>query len=317
MGCAAARAIARDGHDVVVYEQFGFGHHNGSSHGHTRIVRLAYPEPEWVRLATESFDGWRELEDESGTRLLELYGLVEFADDRAHGSHDALAAAGASFEPLTEDQVRARWPMAAPPGWTALFQQRAGIVRADLALRAFLDSAVRHGARLHDSTRVASVDDVDADVVVVTAGSWVRTFADLPVRTTRETVVYFRRDGAPLPSLVQLDPTVPGAAMYSLWDPEHGLKAGAHHAGTPCGPELDGDPDPVLVERISEWVAATHLDADPSPVALQTCRYTTTADERFILRRDGRTVIGSACSGHGFKFAPAVARRLADLVAGG
>jgi len=317
MGCAAARAIARDGHDVVVYEQFGFGHDNGSSHGRTRIVRLAYPEPEWVRLAAESFDGWRELEDESGTRLLELYGLVEFADDRAHGSHDALATTGASFEPLTEDQVRARWPMAAPPGWTALFQQRAGIIRADLALRAFLDSAVRHGARLHDSTRVASVDDVDADVVVVTAGSWVRTFADLPVRTTRETVAYFRRDGAPLPSLVQLDPTVPGAAMYSLWDPEHGLKVGAHHAGTPCGPELDGGPDPVLVERISEWVAATHLDADPSPVVLQTCRYTTTADERFILRRDGRTVIGSACSGHGFKFAPAVGRRLADLVAGG
>ncbi len=318
MGCTAARAIARDGHDVVLYEQFEFGHDRGSSHGRTRIVRLAYPEREWVRLAAESFDGWRELEDESGVRLLELYGLVEFADERANGSHDALTALGASFEPLTERQVRGRWPLAAPPGWTALFQERAGIVRADLALRAFVDSAVRHGARLLDGTRVASVDDVDADVVVVTAGSWVRTFvADLPVRTTRETVAYFRRDGAPLPSLVQLDPTVPGAAMYSLWDPKHGLKVGAHHAGSPCEPDDDGGPDQELVDHIGAWVAATHLDADPTPVATQTCRYTTTSDERFVLRRDGRTVIGSACSGHGFKFAPTVGRRLADLVAGG
>jgi len=41
-----------------------------------------------------------------------------------------------------------------------------------------------------------------------------------------------------------------------------------------------------------------------------------TEDERFILERHGRVVIGSACSGHGFKFAPAIGRRLADLAAG-
>jgi glycine/D-amino acid oxidase-like deaminating enzyme len=52
---------------------------------------------------------------------------------------------------------------------------------------------------------------------------------------------------------------------------------------------------------------------DPTPVATETCLYTTTADEQFILERRGRVVIGSACSGHGFKFAPAVGRRLAAL----
>jgi sarcosine oxidase len=41
--------------------------------------------------------------------------------------------------------------------------------------------------------------------------------------------------------------------------------------------------------------------------------YTTTADEAFILERRGRLVIGSPCSGHGFKFAPAIGERLADL----
>ena len=45
----------------------------------------------------------------------------------------------------------------------------------------------------------------------------------------------------------------------------------------------------------------------------ESCLYTTTADESFVLERRNRIVIGSACSGHGFKFAPAIGRRLAAL----
>jgi len=140
-------------------------------------------------------------------------------------------------------------------------------------------------------------------------------FPDLPVHTTRETVAYFRREGAPLPSVVQLDPVTRGHALYSLHDPVHGLKAGAHHAGARVGPDDEGGPDPALLECVADWVARTYLDADPEPVAAETCMYTTTPDERFILERRGRVVIGSACSGHGFKFAPAVGRRLAEMAA--
>jgi sarcosine oxidase len=101
--------------------------------------------------------------------------------------------------------------------------------------------------------------------------------------------------------------------MFSLHDPVYGLKAGAHHAGAITDPDDVGEPDPALVERISTWVAERLQNADPEPVLAETCLYTTTPDERFILERRGRIVIGSACSGHGFKFAPAVGRRLADL----
>ena len=316
MGSATAYALAREGHEVTVYEQFEVGHTRGSSHGRSRIVRLAYPDLEFVELAKKSFAGWRELEQEAGVELLELNGLLELVGDLDQGSSAALDAAGAEYELVSAEDARRRWPVGVPDGWTALFQPEGGIVRADLAHRAFVDRAVAHGAELREHTRVDALDDVDARAVVVTAGPWVqRFFPDLPVHSTRETVAYFRREGAPLPSVVQLDPVTRGHALYSLHDSVHGLKAGAHHAGARIGPDDEGGPDPALVERVAEWVARTYPDADPEPVAAETCMYTTTPDERFILERRGRVVIGSACSGHGFKFAPAVGRRLAEMAA--
>jgi sarcosine oxidase len=316
MGAATAHALAREGHGVTLFEQFQVGHTRGSSHGRSRIVRLAYPEVEFVELAKESFAGWRELEREAGVELLQLNGLLELVDDLAQGSSDALDAAGADYELVSAEAARARWPVGVPDGWTALFQPEAGIVRADLAHRAFVDRAVANGVQLREDTRVDSLDDVEADAVVVTAGAWVsRFFPDLPVRTTRETVAYFRRSGEPLPSVVQLDPATRGHAMYSLHDPVHGLKAGAHHAGAEVGPDENGVPDTALVGRIADWVARTYPDAEPQPVAAETCMYTTTADEHFILERRGRVVIGSPCSGHGFKFAPAIGTRLARMAA--
>ena len=56
------------------------------------------------------------------------------------------------------------------------------------------------------------------------------------------------------------------------------------------------------------------LAADRS-LRAETCLYTNTADERFVLERRGNLVVGSPCSGHGFKFAPLIGERLAALAA--
>jgi monomeric sarcosine oxidase len=318
MGSAAAYALARQGRDVLLVEQFQVGNKHGSSHGRSRIVRLAYPEVEFVELAREAMAGWRELEQESGHELLELNGLLELVESSAQSSADALAAAGAEFELLDADGAQSRWPIGVPEGWTVLFQPEAGIVRADLAHRAFVDGALGHGARLEEETRVESLDELDAEVILVTAGPWIADFfPDLPVHTTRETLAYFRREGAPLPVVAQLDPETHGHLIYSLHDPLHGLKAGVHHGGVRVGPDEPGEPDPAVVERVAEWIARTYPDADPDPVEAETCMYTTTPDERFILERRGQVVIGSACSGHGFKFAPAIGTRLASMAVQG
>jgi sarcosine oxidase len=314
MGCASAWALTKEGHDVLLHEQFRVGHDRGSSHGRSRIVRLAYPEAEWVRMAQESMGAWRELEQEAGRQLLELNGLVELVGDRTQSSRDALEAADAEFELLDSETARARWPIGVPDGWSVLYQPEAGIVRADQALRAFLDCALALGARLEEETRVEDITELDADAVVVTAGAWVgKLVDDVPVRPTRETLAYFRRNGA-LPSIVQLDPETRGHALYSLHDPKYGLKAGLHHAGIEVDPDVHGGPSAELLDRVSAWVAATYPDVDPTPVHAETCLYTNTEDERFILDSRGRVVVCSACSGHGFKFAPVIGRRVADLV---
>jgi sarcosine oxidase len=310
MGCAAAWALAERGADVTLIEQFDLDNARGSSHGRTRIFRLAYPEPQWVELAEEALAGWRELEAQSGRDVLGLHGLVELCSSATLTSADVLDARGIEHRLLGRDEVRAHG-VALPDGWAALWQPDAGVVLADAARHAFLDVG---RPAIETGRRVESLDDVDADVVVVTAGPWVTALVpDVPVRVTRETVAFFARSGAPMPSVVELDEATRLHAMYALDDPVHGLKAGAHHAGHVADPDLEEGPDPELVARIAAWVGERFPDVDPAPVDAQSCVYTTTADESFILERRDGVVLGSACSGHGFKFAPAIGRRLAAL----
>jgi sarcosine oxidase len=312
MGAAAAWQLARRGADVVVYEQFELEHDRGSSHGRSRIVRLSYPDPEWVRLAAEARKGWGILERESGRTLLELYGLVEVAAAREVTSADGLAAEGLEHRFLAPAEAGALG-IGLPEGWVALLEPTGGVALADRALHAFLDEARARGARLETGARVDDLEALDADAVVVTAGAWIgRFFPDLPLRVTRETVAYFRRHGPPPPSVVELDERR-AHALFALHDPVHGLKAGVHHGGADADPDEPGEPDAATVDRVTAWLRERLPGVDPTPVAAETCLYTTTPDERFVLERRGRLVIGSACSGHGFKFAPAVGTRLADL----
>ena len=312
-GLAAAWALRRAGHDPVVYEQFELGHTRGSSHGRTRIFRLAYPEEQWVRLAQEALEGWRELERESGEELLDLNGMLELYRQGVVSSQAALEACSAACELLTHEETEARFGVRPGPESFVLFQPDAGVVYSDRALAAF-----SRGLDIRERHRIESLDDLDEAVVVVTAGPWARRLLepqgiDLPVVETRETIAYFRLDG-PVPSVVA-EVVTKGHGFYSLSDPVHGLKVGSHMRGTPADPDEVVGADPGLVEEIAAWTRERFPLADPEPLEPQSCFYTTTDDERFILERHGRIVVGSACSGHGFKFGPAIGRRLADLAA--
>jgi hypothetical protein len=129
-----------------------------------------------------------------------------------------------------------------------------------------------------------------------------------------ETICYFRLDDPrPLPSLVTVKRGRYAHGFFALADPVHGLKVGLHKGGVEVEGCLEGAPDPAVVEQVVDWTRERFQLADPEPAAAQTCLYTTLPDDEFVLERRGRVVVGSACSGHGFKFAPAVGERLARL----
>jgi sarcosine oxidase len=327
MGSAAARALARGGREVVVLERFRLGHRRGSSHGRSRIFRFSYRDRRYVRMAMEALPLWRELEEDAERELILTTGGLDLGS-AALDHAAALDAEGAAFEVLDHAQAARRFPAIVFPPGRALFQPDAGIALADRAVEAFARTARAAGAEiLEDRPATGIRPDGDhavvetagetfrARVAVVTAGGWARDLLapagfDLPVRPTRETVAYFRlAEDLPIPAVVEWNEP----AAYALRSPGQGIKAGEHGTGPDTDPNREGAADPAAVDRVAGWIRSRFPDADPEPHLAETCIYTNTADESFILDRRGPIVVGSACSGHGFKFAPWIGRRLAEL----
>lgn len=318
MGLATARELAQAGRDVVVCEQFELGHERGSSHGNARIVRVSYPHASWVRLAQESLPLWRELEAQCGAQLLDLQGTLDLGDWEPN--RDALAACGAAYEILDATEIERRFPVRADAGSRGLFQADGGIVFADAAVGALAAGAAAAGAQLSERHRIEAVEEngdgvtvggLRARAVVVTAGAWAPKLAGVDATPTVETVSYF--DFAePLPSVI--DTTAGARSGYALPSPGGSLKAGLHQAGPPANPDDASVPDRELAGRTAAWVEHRFGVAEPA-ARLETCLYTRRERDEFLLERRGRVVVGSACSGHGFKFAPVVGKRLAALAA--
>jgi sarcosine oxidase len=114
MGSAAAYHLARRGLSVAAVEQFTPGHDRGSSHGLSRIIRLAYFEhPSYVPLLRRAFELWRELESESGERLLHVTGGMDIGRPGSRvfeGSRESCTAHDLPHEILAAAEVNARFP---------------------------------------------------------------------------------------------------------------------------------------------------------------------------------------------------------------
>jgi sarcosine oxidase len=327
MGSSAAWWLARRGRDVVLIERFEQGHVRGSSHGGTRIFRLAYVNPDYVRLAQEALPLWRELEDDAGEVLLEQTGGVDHGHPAAVADIErALHAAGVTCARLSPDQAAERWPGMRFDG-DALVQPDAGRAHAGRTVAALQRRAAAHGAEVRFEEQVVAIegdrvrtthDEYVAGTVVVAAGAWAPGLvAELlpPLRVSREQIFHFASDTDDWPSFIHYrDP-----AIYGLFTPGQGVKVAEHHTGHDTSPEPDVrsfDIDPEGQARVEAYVAEWFPGLAPQPASAETCLYTTTPDEHFVLDRRGPTVVASPCSGHGFKFTPVIGRMVADLADG-
>lgn len=322
-GLATARVLARDGHDVTVFERFTVGHDHGSSHGPVRIFRTAYEDRAWVARAVEAIPLWRDLEAEVGERLLRPLACVNVGP-----GIDLLAEAmaGVSHEVLDGISAIMRYPsLRIDRSEQVLIEPDAAVIDAAATVRALATSATSHGATIIERQRVIGVIDRPADVeithedgtthvdvVVVAAGAWANDLVGekIPqVRPSAETVIYVPVDGE-VPILIERGPVV----RYALPVGDGTLRAGFSRGNAfahPDAPEAIADDE--VAEQVLGWLRARLNVNVARPTSVQRCMYTMTPDESFVLERHGRIVIASACSGHGFKFAPWTGARVAAL----
>lgn len=340
MGASAAWHLARTGRSVLVLEQFVEGHTRGSSHGPTRIFRVAYRDPRYVALGVQALPWWRRLEEESGERLLDQTGQLDHGSPAAIGEiEQALAAAGRPFERLTPAAAHERWPGMQFDS-AVVVSPEGGVCAADRTVAALLRQAVARGAEVCTGTRVERVevlgdDDVvvhtaagshRARVVVVAAGAWLgellgSTVRLPPLAVTQEQPAHFapRQDGLVWPAFLHhrehASPLSFGA--YGMWTPGVGVKVGVDGTGRVADPaKRDSGLDPAGLTAVARYVEAWLPGLDPTPIEATTCLFTSTPDEHFVLDRVGPVVVCSPCSGHGFKFVPVIGHLAARLAAG-
>ena len=328
MGAATAWRLTKRGADVVVFDRFSPPHANGSTHGESRIIRMAYFEgSHYVPLLREVFELWRELESLSGSRLLTMTGALYIGSATSEavvGAQRSAQEHGLDIDILSAADLRKRYRGHVPrDGDTAVLDRQAGILDPEGAVTAMLGQA----PEVRREQRVASIESLvdDFDVVVVAAGPWTPELVDwLPLRVERQVHAWLSiaRDAdwfAPEKFPVFIRQTEQFGDVYGFPTLDGAsVKVGRHHDGDYTDPDHirrrvdDADLDPLRL------MAATYLRGVSGHVRRTlTCMYTNTPDHDFVLDfspRDRRVVVISACSGHGFKFAPVIGDIAADLV---
>lgn len=332
-GSAATAALARRGVDVIAVDRFSPAHTRGSSHGRTRMIRRAYPNPVWNDFVARAFDGWSALERESGQTLLHRTGglYAHRGASQLQGQDCVVVDDGAQMTDLMPG-------FAVPPGYRAVYDPSAGVLEASRALEALQRSGAAHGAELRWGVQAhgwepvrdgvvlrTDAGDLRARRLVIAGGSWMGALVPelaplLEVwRILTLTVAPGQAIGMP-PSLGAFSVDRPEGLAFGIPDADgNGVKLGVD-AGAIWDPEAPvAPPSDEEADALRSLLDAYVPGIDSAPVELAACLYTMTADKRFVigpLRRAPEVVVASACSGHGFKFGPVVGEALADLATG-
>ncbi len=284
MGSASLHQLARVGKRVLGIDQFHPPHIHGSSHGETRITRLAIGEgTAYTPFAIRSHELWREFERETNERMLFPVGGLIIGDrhslGRFHNKSDFLgttiAAAnhyGNTHEILSSSDLRARFPQfAAGDEASAYFEPDAGYLKPEVCVKVQIELAKKHGATLRCGERVKELRETahggielstdvtrySAEQLVVTAGPWLQsifpsTFPSL--RVTRQTLYWF-------PIKEQHELFAPGRCPVFIWS------FGDTEGGIYGFPAIDGREGGIKVasESYGDLVDPDNVPRDVSP----------------------------------------------------
>jgi len=347
MGSAACYHLAQRGKRVLGIERFMIPHTMGSSHGLTRIIRLAYHEsPAYVPLVRRAMTLWQELGDRFGEQLMFTTGSLDAGPDGGAFFAGSLAACrehDLPHEILTAAEINRRFPaFRLPTNHAGLYQPDGGFIASERAIVAHTSLARAAGATIHTGEQVFGWEShgdrvrvrtnrgtYEAGQLILSAGAWI---ADLVPALRREAVPErqvlgwfstvddrkFMPESMPVAILM-----VDEGPYFTLpiWGAP-GLKLGLHRHQREHGhPDILSRVPTETDEALLRTCLARYMpDANGAVADLRTCLYTNTPDEHFILDRlpaASNVIVASPCSGHGYKFASVIGEILADLVVDG
>ncbi|HXA51825.1 MAG TPA: N-methyl-L-tryptophan oxidase [Candidatus Acidoferrum sp.] len=343
MGSAALYHLARRGQRVLGIEQFSLGHEFGSSHGVTRIIRLAYAEhPSYVPLLRRAYELWREMEATAGERLLVITGGMDIGPvngEMLRGSLRSCHEHGIAHQVLDANEVARRFPgYSLSADMAAVYQQDGGIVLPERSIVTHVTAALALDAEVHGCERVlewsAKGGGVEvrtdhatyrADRLVITAGPWasqavpqLKSLAaperqvliwTQPLRPER-----FVPEVFPIFNMETPEGRYYGFPIYGV----PGFKFGRfHHRDEQVDPDrmnrgFEAEDEAILRRGIARYFP----DANGPTLAMKTCLFTNSPDEHFILDLHPefpQVSMAAGFSGHGFKFAPVIGEIMADF----
>ncbi|CAM8969418.1 unnamed protein product [Rhodiola kirilowii] len=357
MGSATAYNLCKGGHQTLLLEQFDFLHHCGSSHGESRTIRATYPEAYYSTMVEQSARLWAQLEAEIGYRV---YFPSTHLDVGPSHSKSLLAVIsncqchGIPHQVLHGYEVSERFSgrFHIPEDWIGLLTELGGVIKPTKAVAMFQALALKNGAVLKDNIEVRDIkrneeglleiitvggEKFRARKCVVTAGAWmkklVKTVAgiELPIQPLECSVCYWKIKDGKEKDLSIIDGDFPSFSSYG--DPYvygtpalefPGLIKVAVHNGTICDPDRREWGNGLFQDLLRKWIEERFkgLVDSSRPVSTQSCMYSMTPDEDFVMDFVGGEfgedlVVGGGFSGHGFKMAPLVGVVLADLVMDG
>ncbi len=335
-GASTAWHLAQRGVNVVQLDRFPDGHGQGSSHGHLRMIRRAYPNPIWDDLVDRAYLAWAELSAAAGAPLLTTVGGL-YARPAADGTP---GLRGPGCETVTAERAARIFPgLSLGAEFAAVYDPAAGVLDAAAAMRSLRELGLAHGVDRRtgvlvegwepdgEGVVVRTADGVlRADRLVIAAGPWTGSLVPALAGLLTPTRIVNVHVGASDPARV----SAPALGPFSVEVPGVGLLYGlpafggaAVKIGLDHGPVDDlGPQTPVTADEAARLLALARRflpAADGDVVDSVACRYTMAPRNRFAvgaLPGTPQVLVAAACSGHGFKFGPAIGAALADLVLG-
>ena len=343
MGSATVYELASRGLRVLGLERFDIPHDRGSSHGVSRIIRLAYSEhPSYVPLLRRAYERWRELESAGGEKLLHITGSVDTGRPEGpvfSGSLHSCIEHDLSHETLTSSEMTQRFPGCRfPEGWMGVYQPDGGFLMSERCIVAYVSAALERGADVRAREAVLEWDasgggvrvkttrgSYEAGALVITSGAWAGPLVpslDHLLAPERQVLGWFQplrpELFAPNAFPVVIGEFEEGKYYMSPVFGVPGFKIGKFHhlneATTAEGLDRECRDEDEAVLR--QAVARYFPDANGPAMSLRACMFTNTPDEHFLidaLPGVPNVYVAAGFSGHGFKFSSVVGEILADL----